>query len=329
MQSQRRVTALAEGALLASLTAILVLIGYFFPPLQLLTTVVWSVPILVLIVRRDLRLGLMATFIAGLLILIFIGPVSAVLLFTQFAPLGIVYGYLFKHKTGAGKTVAAGSAVSLAALLINFYLVFLLTGLPLGGMVQELENSMHHVLDFYQRTGMLDSLTSRGLTVEQVQQAMLDTLNTLKILLPGILISASLLAAFVNYVVAEKILQRLQLMEGGLPPFRHWQLPWYFVWVVIAGLLCWQLGDYAGIAIVSQVGLNLLYITIPLLVGNGLAAVSFFFNRFKLAPFAKWAVAAIFLFYLPVALVFIIMLGLFDPFLICRRRLEMPESKGE
>jgi uncharacterized protein YybS (DUF2232 family) len=299
------------------------------PPLQLLTNIVWTVPLVVLIVRRNLRLGVMATCIAGLVILVFIGPASAVLLFNQFAPLGIVYGYLFKYKAGAGKTVAIGSTVSLVALLVNFYLAFLLTGLPLGGVIQELENSMNYAVDFYQRTGMLDALLNQGMTLEQIEQTMLSTLNTFKLLLPGIFISAALLAAFVNYLVAEKILQRLQLLEGGLPPFRYWQLPWYFVWAVITGLLFWQLGDYQDLDIVSQAGLNLLYITVPLLAGNGLAAISFFLHKFKLAPFVKWAMVFISLFYLPIVLIFTVMLGLFDPFLSYRRRLKLPEGKGE
>jgi uncharacterized protein YybS (DUF2232 family) len=329
MPNEGRVTALAEGALLASLTAVLVLVGYFIPPLQILTNIVWTVPIVLLVVRRSLRLGIMATCIAGLVILIFIGPVSAVLLFIQFAPLGIVYGYLFEHKAGPGKAVAIGTAVSLGSLLLNLYLAFFITGLPLGGMFQEFESMIDYAIDFYQRTGMLDSMLDQGMTLEQIRQTMLNMLATIKMLLPGIFISASLLAAFVNYLVAERILQRLQLLEGRLPPFRYWQLPWYSIWAVIAGLLLWQLGDYSGFDIISRAGFNLLYITLPILAGNGLAAIVFFFYKYKLPLFFKLTAVIASLFNIPLTLILLVMIGLFDPFLSYRRRLELPEGKGE
>lgn len=55
--AEGRVASLAEGALMAALAAVLVLSGYFIPPLQLLTNIVWTVPIVVLVVRQNLRLG--------------------------------------------------------------------------------------------------------------------------------------------------------------------------------------------------------------------------------------------------------------------------------
>jgi len=329
MWNEGRAVALAEGAMLAALTVVLVLIGYFIPPLQIFTNIVWTVPIVVLIVRRDLRLGVMATCIAGLVIAIFTGPVSAVLLFTQFAALGLVYGYLFKIKARPGKMVAIGAGVSLFSLFLNLFLTFKLTGLPMGGLLQEFEGTVNYTMEFYRRTGMLDSLTNQGMTLEQIQQAFTEMLNIFKLLLPGIIITASLLVAFINYVVAEKILQRLRLLEGGLPPFRYWQLPWYFVWGVIAGLAFWQLGDYYHLDTISRAGVNLLYIYVPLLAGNGLAAITFLFYKLKLSPFLKAAIAIASLINVPLAFIFIVMMGLFDPFLSYRRRLDLPDDKGE
>ncbi|WP_406677516.1 YybS family protein [Moorella sp. ACPs] len=326
--TEGRVAALAEGALMVALTVVLVLTGYFIPLFQVFTNIIWTVPIIVLIVRRSLRLGAMATFVAGLAIAFFTGPLNAVLLFVQFAGLGLVYGHLFKAKARPGQVLVAGGVVSLFSLLLSLVLTSKLTGLPLGGMLQEFEATVNYTLEFYRRTGMLEHIGRSGMTPEQFQAALTGMINLLKLLLPGILISASILAAFVNYLVAEKVLRRLGLIERGLPPFRYWQLPWYAVWGVIAGLGLWQLGDYYGLAFARKAGINILYVYLPLLVVNGLAAVSFIFYRLKLASFLKAVLVIVALVNLPVALVSLVTLGLFDPFFSYRRRINSP-GEGE
>lgn len=327
--AEGRVAALAEGALMAALTVVLVLTGYFIPPLQLLTNIVWTVPIVVLIVRQNLRLGLMATFVAGLAIALFTGPLNAALLFVQFAALGLVYGYLFKIKAGAGRMIAIGAVVALLSLLLTLALTFKLTGLPAGGLIRDFEGTVNYAMEFYRRAGILDRLAGQGLTADQVQATLQGMINLLKLLLPGILMTASLLAAFVNYLVAEKVLQRLGLLAGGLPPFRYWQLPWHTVWGVIAGLALWHLGDYYHLELAGRAGVNILYVYLPLLAGNGLAAVTFIFYRLRLAPFLRAVLVFIALIYFPVTLISLIILGLFDPFFGFRRHVRPPAGKGE
>ncbi|MDN5345293.1 MAG: hypothetical protein PWQ18_1407 [Clostridia bacterium] len=319
MQTHGRVAALAEGALMAALTVVLVLAGYFIPLFQFLTNIIWTVPIVVLIVRQDLRLGVMATFVSGLVIALFTGPVNAALLFSQFAALGLMYGYLFKIKARPGPTLMLGAAVALLSLLFSLFLTAKLTRLPWGGLFQELEATFNYTLEFYRRTGILERMGQQGMTPEQIQAALTSMIDLSKLLLPGILISAALMAAFVNYLVAQRILLRLRLLEKGLLPFRLWQLPWYAVWGVIAGLGLWQLGDYYHLDLAHRVGVNILYIYIPLLAGNGLAAVAFIFHKLRLAPILRVGVVVFALFYLPVVLISLITLGLFDPFLSYRR----------
>lgn len=327
--AEGRVASLAEGALMAALAAVLVLSGYFIPPLQLLTNIIWTVPIVVLVVRQNLRLGLMATFSAGVIIALFTGPVNTILLFVQFAALGLVYGYLFKIKAGAGRMITIGAVVSLLSLLLSLALTFKLTGMPAGGLIQQLEGTVNYAMDFYRRAGILDHLAGQGLTPEQIQASLQQMLNLMKLLLPGILMTASLLAAFINYLVAEKVLRRLGLLTAGLPPFRFWQLPWYTIWGVIAGLGLWQLGDYYHLDLASRLGVNILYVYIPLLAGNGLAAIIFILDRFKVTPFLKVALVVAALINIPVALISLATLGVFDPFFNYRRRLMPPPGKGE
>ncbi|MEW8958603.1 hypothetical protein MHOCP_01420 [Moorella humiferrea] len=323
-----RVAALAEGALMAALTVVLVLAGYFIPFLQVITNIIWTVPIVVLIVRRDMRIGAMATVTSALAIAFFTGPLNSVLLFIQFAGLGLVYGYLFKTGARPGRALVAGGLVSLLSTVLSLFVTSLVTGLPLGGILQEFEAAVDHTLDFYRRMGMLEHMARSGMNPEELQAALAGMIGFLKLLLPGILVTASMGAAFVNYLVAARVLHRLELVKEGPPPFRHWQLPWYAVWGVIAGLALWQAGDYYGLPLIYKTGLNILYIYFPFLVGNGLAALSFFLYRLKPGPFIKMLILFAALINLPVVLFSLATLGLFDPFFSNRRRMN-PSDKGE
>lgn len=319
MGERVKITALAEGALLAALAAVLALIGIFLPPLQVVTNVIWTVPITVLIVRRDLRTGILATVVAGILVGLFGSLLRAFFLFTQFAGTGLLYGYLFKKEAAPGRMVMAGTLMALLSLVLSLILSFKLLGLAPGQLWADLEQTSDHILELYRRSGMLEGLAKQGITLEELRHSVESTVAYIKLLLPAMLATIALFTAFINYLVAEAVLQRLNLRKRLLPPFRYWQLPWYTLWGVIAGLGLWLGGDYWQLAWLKTVGLNILYLYLPLLLGNGLAVVSFFAHKFNWSPVLKVAFLLAFLIYIPLGLFMLLALGLFDPFLGWRK----------
>lgn len=319
MSQRESTTALAEGALMAALAAGLALVGLFLPPLQLFTNLIWTLPITVLIVRRDLRTGIMAAFVAGLLVGLLGGVPRAFLLFTQFAAVGLLYGYLFKQGTAPGRMVLAGTLVALISLLCSLGFSFYLAGWSPARLAADLEQMPEHVLEMYRRSGVLEQMAREGVTPEELHGYLENMVDYLKRLLPAILATVALFTAFINYLVAETVLRRLSLTEQRLPPFRHWQLPWYTLWGVIAGLGLSLLGDYEEVTWLKTLGLNILYLYLPLVLGNGLAVVSFFAHRFRWSWFLKAAFLMIFLINIPLGLLVVLGLGLFDPFLGWRK----------
>ncbi|MGI9951647.1 YybS family protein [Moorellaceae bacterium AZ2] len=319
MSQRESTTALAEGALMAALAAGVALMGIFLPPLQLFTNLVWTLPITVLTVRRNLRTGIMATLVAGLLVGLLGGLLRAFFLFIQFAGIGLLYGYLFKQEAAPGRMVMAGTLVALVSLLLSLGLSFYLLGWSPGQLAADLEHMPEHVLEIYRRSGVLEQLSREGVTAEELRRYLENLVTYLRRLVPAMLATVALFTAFINYVVAEMVLRRLKLTAYQLPPFRHWQLPWYSLWGVIAGLGLSLLGDYQQMAWLKTVGLNILYLYLPLLLGNGLAVVSFFAYRFKWPWLLKAALIVVFLINIPLGLVVVLGLGLFDPFLGWRK----------
>lgn len=318
MGAGEKVTALTEGALMAALAAVLALTGIYFPPLEAIINVIWTLPITVVVVRQDLRTGIMATAVAGILVGLLGGWVRAFFLLAQFGATGWVYGYLFKKEVRPGITVAAGTLAALASLALTLFLSSQFLGLSLGQLRADLNQIGNQIMEFYQRSGMLEGLARQGTTPEELRRSLENVIAYLQLLLPAILATMSFLTAFLNYLVAEAVLRRLNLIQRVLPPFRYWQLPWYALWGVILGLALWLGGDYWQVVWLKTTGLNLLYLYLPLLAGNGLAALSFLVHKFR-SPALKVAILLAFLINIPWALLMLVAIGLFDPFLGWRK----------
>lgn len=312
MSERSALAPLAEGALVAALAAVLALLGILLPPLQVVTNILWIVPIVVLVVRQDLRTGILATLVAGILVGVFSGLLNALFLFIQFAGLGLLYGYLFKREVSPGPMVVAGSAMVLFSLLFSLLLSFYILGWPSLDLVEDLQHLPERVLDFYRRSGLLDRFLQQGNTLEDLRRSLEAAVNYIKLLLPGMLVLVSLFLALINYLVSEAILRRLNLRNKVLPPFRYWQLPWYAIWGFICGLALWLAGDYWHLTALRIVGLNILYLYFPLLAGNGLALVAFWAHRFPWPGALKFTVFLLLLFNLPLALLVLASLGLMD-----------------
>src|ERR1700737_1864562 len=65
---------LTEGAILAALAAVIAAAGLVLPPVAILLA---PVPVMLLVIRWGLRTGVLATVVAGLILLQFFGPLVA------------------------------------------------------------------------------------------------------------------------------------------------------------------------------------------------------------------------------------------------------------
>ncbi len=101
--------AIAEGALLADLTVMVVLIGLYLPYAGAAMAAISPLPLLLLLLRRGWRVGIQAFFATCLLVTFLTGP------FTTFAVLTIALrafalGIGLRRGWSAGKTILGGAA---------------------------------------------------------------------------------------------------------------------------------------------------------------------------------------------------------------------------
>lgn len=311
--------ALSEGALMATLAALLALIGMYLPPLRLVTDVIWTIPIVVLIIRHDLKTGAISLTVAALLVMMLSDPIQAGFLVLQFGSIGLLYGISLKRNVLPGKIILGGSLVAVAAQLVIFFLLSRATGFSLVGFEEGMKAQVAPTIQLYERLGLTSHYANQGISEKMLRDSMLEMIRWMKLLLPGMLITASVVAALFNYLVVVIVLRKLRFPVKPLPPFREWQLPWYCAWGVIVGLGLLLGGDYYRWAVAGAAGKNILLIYSPFLFVFGLSVATYFYKTWKLPGIAKAIIVVLAIMNIPLAVMVVTSLGLFDSLLNYRR----------
>jgi len=312
---QQRVTPLTESGLLAALLVVLGQAAVYLPVLGVVATLMWPLPVIVLVVRHGLRWGLMGLVVAGAAMSLLIEPTIAVRLVLAFGPTGLLLGYGFRQQWRGTLTFGAGLAGSIMAKLASLGFLFLLTGLnPFAGQMDLLQQSFEESFALYGQLGVpeQDIAASR----DQIQTG----LQAVALLLPLIIVIMGLLDTAVSYLLGTRVLRRLGHTVPVLPPFHEWRLPRAFVFLTGFALVGLYWGNSRELELLYELSVNILVCALLAGLVQGLALLSALMLHFRLSGFVRALIYTLIvingLFLQIVALT-----GLFDMLFDYRRRL--------
>lgn len=309
---------LMEGILGGALMAIIGLFGLFVPVLALVSNLFAPLPLVVLIRRRDLKTGVLALLVAAILMFLACGFAPlAITVVLQAGSLGLLLGLLFKNHVSSGKSIVLSVFTAAVVTLISLGLVFLITGVNLFVMGPDTRQTMEQMLDWYTRLGLVQQPLS-----QEARQVFDNTLELIGQLIPANFIIWSMITAFLTYILAGQSLIRLKFSIPSVIPFTHWQFPWFLIWSVIAGLGLMLSGDLSGIQVAGTAGIigkNILYISMFLYSLSGLSVCVYFVFKWNISRFLRYFLILLSLFYTPLAMFIIIVLGLVDSFVNLRK----------
>lgn len=327
MLQQQKLRPLAEGALLAAITAVFGMMSLLFPLTSFFADFLWGIPIIIVFLRHDRRIGFMSLAVAGILTLMFTEPVMAGLLFLQLAPVAVTFGIMFKKRVSPGRILLTGVAVTVIAEAVVFGL-FLYMQPAAFTLVEEINRQSRELFEFYKKTGMLSFYAKQGLDEAALKEIFESSVRLTKLLIPGFFVLVAAIKAALTYFVATRVIERLGFGNFRLPAFREWHLPWYASWVVISGLLLTLVGDHYRIPVLATVGKNIVFICAPIFFIIGLAVGVYFFRRWTMPGWLKtlFIIVAVINYIGTVLLLTVI--GFFDPLVAFRARSKAQDSQG-
>lgn len=236
--------------------------------------------------------------LTGAVILLMLGLPESVPYLLALIGMGAVIGYGFRRGWPTGKVVGFSSLVVVGVAAVFALVAFVVTK---GQMVHLLEQDLRDVI-----TAAMKQFGAGGsVKTEEMSKSLLKMVPLVVSLMPGILISSTLLISWVNLLVC-----RRYCAAGESPAQENlclWKSPEHLVWVAIAGGL---------MLLLPSTGLRLLGSNLILIMGTvyffqGLAIVAFFFQRWRVPLFVKGFVYAVF-FLERIASMALAVLGLFD-----------------
>lgn len=304
-----------EWAFFTSLAALSGLLGLFLPILSFFVAVFLPLPFILLLVRLDLRYGLLGLFTAGLLTaLVAPKPLAVLLLYAHYGILGLLYGLLFKNHVSSGANLAAGllGAGFLALLAAGLY--YALSGANPFGFDPETRQVAEQMLAASQDAGALEDLSP-----EWQEDFSGKIVSIIELFIPSVMVMNSVLTSAVTFFLARLALLRLNFSLPAAPVFTRMSLPWYSIWGLIAGLGLTLAGDHFGLTLAARIGKNLLFLLFYVHLALGLSVAAYYYRKVNLARPVKIIIVLIAAVYFPFSIGLLLVLGVTDPLINLRR----------
>ncbi len=250
---------------------VIVAITLYMPLLGFLMAMMLPMPVLFYRLKRGRTSGaIIATVVVGI-IATASGELSIDMLFYGVLLLtGFMIGECMERNFSVAQTGIYTSLVTLGACLFITVAHTLLTGKALLPTVSAYVGAnLDLTMQLYSNMG----IPKENMTV------LADSMDTIKYvlvrILPSLIISMLLVVIWSNLLFIRKILARKGVHLQGLAHLNRWKAPEHLVWIVIAFGVCLLFPAKA----LKIAGLNFLIALLPVYFFQGIAIVSFFFEK--------------------------------------------------
>ena len=225
--------------------------------------------------------------------------------------MGAIIGYGSRSQWSTEKTIGVSSLLVIGIAGLFSILVFSETK---GEMVRLIEQDLQGAI-----SATLKQFGSASPETQELEQNLLDTVPLIVRIIPGVFISCTLGISWLNLLVSRRFCRAAGIESCVREKLTLWKTPEFIVWFVIAGGLMALLpvGD------LKLLGFNLLIVIGTIYFFQGLAIVSFYFEKWKMPFFVKGFVYAV-LFLQQFALMATAVLGLFDVWFDFRKLVKKP-----
>ncbi|MGD2188239.1 MAG: YybS family protein, partial [Desulfobacterales bacterium] len=193
-----------------------------------------------------------------------------VMFFAELLLLGFILGELLESRTSIHKTVLYSCGVVLISGIISLFVYSIASGKDLISILsQYVAQNIELSLMLYQSLGMPEE------NLRLIQDS-LDKIQYILIgIIPGLTITSTLLVIWLNILLSRAVLKSRVQFHPDYEKLNQWQAPDYLVWAVI-GCGLFMLFPASAAKLIS---LNALLILMAIYFFQGIAIVSFFFEK--------------------------------------------------
>ncbi|HMM07044.1 MAG TPA: DUF2232 domain-containing protein [Clostridiales bacterium] len=317
---------IADCGIFTALAVLLLLIGIYIPIFGTLVMFLWSVPVMIVILRNGVPAGVAVSVITAILAMVFAGVLNGLFAALSLAGFGLVYGICFKKQYSPGKTLIFGILAAAAVTLASITFGGILGSLNFSSLLSSFEAHMREAYAAYADAGLLDAMVPAGMTAQTYVE---QIIALMKQLLPAIFVIVAMMMAAGNYFFAVLILRRLRFDIRPLPKFRDWHLPWWVMWGLVIALLSLVVGNFTHNELLLTLAKNIAISYCPILIIAGIAFTRYIMVRVGMGVIFQGVIWLAALMFPSVAVMFFILIGAVDTILDYRNNIGKQKSKKD
>ncbi|MCM8901907.1 YybS family protein [Caldicoprobacter algeriensis] len=223
-----KLKAALESALIAAVSAVLLVILPFIPVLNVVVFI-WPVPFIVLGARREPWAGILGLMIAGLLLGMMFHPFLGFAVVILNFPLVLVLSWAIKKRFNLFEyIVMSAGAVLLSALVFLKAFSWFMGQTVFEYIASSIRQffvsnivDFSRMIDLYAQFKVIEKHISPG----EFAEVVIGQLEQFVPFVPSMLIIFSLIYGTINMLVSRMVLKKLGYVLNGLPEFSDWMLP--------------------------------------------------------------------------------------------------------
>jgi uncharacterized protein YybS (DUF2232 family) len=292
------------------ITSLFFFISVFIPIIGFVGALFIPLPILYYRIKLGRIIGAFIPIFTGLVLLIVIGGMSTdTLFFAELLLIGFLLGELIGLNLSIEKTILLTTAAVLFSGLISLFIFSIFSGTSITAVVSEyVAKNLELTMALYQSMGMSEE------NVRLISQALEQIHQVLVRIIPALVTASTLFVAWSNILLAKPLLRSRSLFYPDFGLLKMWKAPEALVWVVIG---C-ALALFIPVTAMRIIGSNGLLILMMIYFFQGIAIVSFYFDKKRFPRFIRFFLYALIALQQLILLV-VIGLGFFDMWVNFRR----------
>jgi uncharacterized protein YybS (DUF2232 family) len=291
-------------------TLVIFSMSVFMPVVGFIFSMFIPLPVLFYRAKLGRRLGMVVPLVAiAVMGLVFGGLTMDILFFSGLMFLGFVMSEMFEKELSVEMTVVAACGMVLGAGLIGILIYSMANRTGVVSLVSAyVATNLALSLELYKGIGIpQETIDTISGSLDQIQYILVR-------ILPSLTVASTLFVAWTNLIAARPIMQRRGLSFPDFGRLNRWQAPDLLIWVVIGcGLII--LLPVTGIGLI---GVNGLLVLLTIYFIQGIAIVSFYFEKKRL-PRAIRILLYMMIAFQQLFLLVIICIGLFDMWINFRK----------
>lgn len=220
MKQKYSAHAIVEAALMAALVVIFSLISSYVPIIGPLCIFIAPIPIAVLNIKYNYKVGIGAVLVSTVLVTIFSGILNGIMSLVLYAPCGLILGVCIRKDRKTSFTAIILSITNIISTVVytTIYL-YLLMNMTFTKWAEQTIKLMKDSMSVYEKMGM--DLNSNPL----YNQMMNVDAKMLLMAAPAALVVAAVISSMITYSISRKVFNRLNMNINVKPMIKF--ADWY------------------------------------------------------------------------------------------------------